>query len=66
MCSLKAWCVRTILIARSAEQHIPRLAASALAEFSGLKALGTLIARKDDPVVAQEPSRARWCSSRSA
>lgn len=43
-----AWCVRTVVIARSAEQHMPCFAASALSEFSGSDAVRELISRKDD------------------
>jgi len=43
-----AWCVRTVVIARSAEQHMPCFAASALAKFSGSGAVRELILRKDD------------------
>lgn len=49
-----AWCVRTVLIARSAEQHMPCFAASALAKFSGSDAVRVLISRKDDDRVAPD------------
>lgn len=41
-----AWCVRTILIARSAEQGSPVFSASALAEFSGSPEVTQLISAK--------------------
>lgn len=43
-----AWCVRTILIARTAEQHRPLFAAAELARFSGSASVRQLIAQKDD------------------
>lgn len=52
-----AWCVRTILIARAAEQTRIIFSASELAEFSGLSQTRTLIANKDsdkfDPLIMQ-------------
>lgn len=47
-----AWCVRTILIARTAEQHRPLFAANELMRFSGSADVRQLIAQKDD----REPS----------
>lgn len=44
-----AWCVRTMLIARAAEQRRPIFAASELAAFSESATVGALIARKDQP-----------------
>lgn len=43
-----AWCVRTILIARTAEQHCPLFAADELWRFSGSANVRHLIAQKDD------------------
>ncbi len=43
-----AWCVRTILIARTAEQHRPLFAATELTRFSGSANVRQLIAQKDD------------------
>lgn len=47
-----AWCVRTILIAKTAEEHRPLFAANELMHFSGSTDVGELIAQKDD----SEPS----------
>lgn len=43
-----AWCVRTILIARTAEQHCPVFAADELARYSGTANVRRLIAQKGD------------------
>lgn len=49
-----AWTVRTILIARAAERHSPCFAADALAAFSELPLVGTLIGRKDEGRIAED------------
>jgi hypothetical protein len=43
-----AWCVRTIVIARSAENRTPYFAAAALTAFSKSSEVGALISRKED------------------
>lgn len=49
-----AWTVRTILIARTAEQQTPCFSTDALVAFSGLPLVGTLIGRKDDGRIAAD------------
>lgn len=49
-----AWCVRTIVIARSAERRTPYFAAAALTTFSNSPAVGTLISRKEDTHVVPD------------
>ena len=52
-----AWSVRTILIARAAEQRTPCFAASALSAFSGMDEVAILIARKEDAKIARDSPR---------
>ena len=49
-----AWCVRTILISRSAEMGIPVFSALSLAEFTKSDTVLTLIKNKDNTVVNVE------------
>ena len=46
-----AWCVRTILISRSAESGNPVFSASSLAEFARSRFVLTLIKNKDEEIV---------------
>lgn len=46
-----AWCVRTILIARAAEEGKSIFAADALADFAGTQSVGQLIRNKAAPVL---------------
>ena len=48
-----AWCVRTMLIARAAEQQHPIFAASELASFSGCGSVLEIIGYKDQPLAAE-------------
>lgn len=48
-----AWCVRTMLIARAADQRRPIFAASELALFSGCDSVIKLIGNKDEPSAAE-------------
>jgi Nucleotidyltransferase domain len=49
-----AWCVRTILIARSAESGAPVFSVEALTEFSGLPSVRRLIRQKADSKVTSQ------------
>ena len=49
-----AWCVRTILISRSAEMGIPVFSALSLAEFAKSNAVLTLVKNKDETVIDVE------------
>ncbi|WP_225768531.1 nucleotidyltransferase domain-containing protein [Inquilinus sp. Marseille-Q2685] len=49
-----AWCIRTILIARSAERGLPAFSASALAAFAGDAEIASVINRKGDRWLARE------------
>jgi len=49
-----AWCVRTILISRSAERGIPVFSALSLAEFAKSNAVLTLVKNKDETIVDAE------------
>jgi hypothetical protein len=52
-----AWCVRTILISRSAETGIPVFSALGLAEFAKSKAVLTLVKNKDETIIAADMLR---------
>lgn len=62
-----AWCVRTILISRSAEKAAPVFSASALAAFAGSDTVLHLIKQKtDEQTTAQTFEDLRWFLSNFA